>query len=228
MILSSFLLALSQMGDPRFRSVLWRGIGLTIALLVGIYAAVLWLIEVLTAEPISLPGVGQVTWLGDLLSWGSLGVMIVMSVFLMVPVASAITSLFLDEVAQAVEDKHFPELPPMPPVGFFEGLRDTVSFLGLLVAANLLAFILYAILPFAAFFIFYALNGFLLGREYFQLAAMRRIGRVDAKALAKRHQGTIWLAGCLMAVPLSFPFINLLIPLLGAATFTHLFHKLNR
>ncbi|WP_019956521.1 EI24 domain-containing protein [Yoonia vestfoldensis] len=228
MILSSFLLAISQMNDPRFRSVLWRGVGLTIALLVGLYAGVLWLIQILTAEPIILPGVGQITWLGDLLSWGSLGVMIVLSVFLMVPVASAITSLFLDEVAQAVEDKHFPDLPAMPSVGFFEGLRDTVSFLGLLIAANLLAFILYAALPYAAFFIFYALNGFLLGREYFQLAAMRRIGRADAKDLWKRHQGTIWLAGCLMAVPLSFPFINLLIPVLGAATFTHLFHRLNR
>lgn len=228
MILSSFLLALSQMADPRFRSVLWRGVGLTIALLVGIYAGVLWLIEALTAEPITLPGVGQVTWLGDLLSWGSLGLMIVLSVFLMVPVASAITSLFLEEVAQAVEDTHFPDLPAMPPVGFFEGLRDTFSFLGLLIGANLLAFGVYAMMPFAAFFIFYALNGFLLGREYFQLAAMRRIGRRDAKELAKRHQSTIWVAGCLMAVPLSFPFINLLIPVLGAATFTHLFHKLNR
>jgi uncharacterized protein involved in cysteine biosynthesis len=154
--------------------------------------------------------------------------MILLSVVLMVPVASAITSLFLDEVAQAVEDKHFPDLPPMPPVGFLEGLRDTFSFLGLLIAANMLAFLLYAIFPFAAFFIFYALNGFLLGREYFQLAAMRRIGRTDARALGKRHQGRIWLAGCLMAVPLSFPFINLVIPVLGAATFTHLFHRLNR
>jgi CysZ protein len=228
MILSSFLLALAQLSDPRFRSVLWRGIGLTIALLAGIYAGLLWLIAALTAEPITLPGVGQITWLGDLLSWGSLGMMILLSVFLMVPVAAAITSLFLDEVAQAVEDTHFPDLPPMPPIGFFEGLRDTISFLGLLIAANLLAFGVYAMLPFAAFFIFYALNGFLLGREYFQLAAMRRIGRVDARAMAKRHQGTIWIAGCLMAVPLSVPFINLLIPVLGAATFTHLFHKLNR
>jgi CysZ protein len=227
-ILSSFLLAIGQMSDNRFRSVLWRGIGLTVALLVAIYALLLWVIDILTADPVTLPGVGPVTWLGDLFSWGSLGFMIVLSVFLMVPVASAITSLFLDEVAEAVEDKHFPDLPPMPSVGFAEGLRDTVSFLGVLIGANLMAFLLYALLPFAAFFIFYALNGFLLGREYFQLAAMRRIGREGAKALRKRHQGTIWLAGCLMAVPLSFPFINLVIPVLGAATFTHLFHRLNR
>ncbi|MBQ2260580.1 MAG: EI24 domain-containing protein [Loktanella sp.] len=228
MILSSFMLALGQMGDTRFRSVLWRGIGLTIALLVAIYAGVLWLIEALTTEPVTLPGVGSVTWIGDLLSWGSLGVMILLSVFLMVPVASAITSLFLDEVAEAVEDKHFPELPLMPGPSFAEGLRDTVTFLGVLIGANLMAFVLYAMLPFAAFFIFYALNGFLLGREYFQLAAMRRIGRDGARELRKKHQGTIWLAGCLMAVPLSFPFVNLVIPVLGAATFTHLFHRLNR
>ena len=228
MILASFLKALAQLPDVRFRSVLWRGIGLTIALLIGLYAGLLWIVEWLTAAPITLPGVGEVTWLGDLLSWGSLGLVIVLSMFLMVPVASAITSLFLDEVAQAVEDKHFPALPRVPSVSFGDGLRDTVNFLGVLIGANLFAFILYAIFPFSAFFIFYALNGFLLGREYFQLAAMRRIGREGAKALRKRHQGTIWLAGCLMAVPLSFPLINLVIPILGAATFTHLYHALNR
>ncbi len=228
MILASFLKALAQLPDPRFRSVLWRGIGLTIALLIGIYAGLLWLIEVLTQEPITLPGVGEVTWLGDLLGWGSLGLVLIMSIFLMVPVASAITSLFLDEVAQAVEDKHFAQLPDVPKVSFTDGLRDTVNFLGVLVAANIFAFLLYAIFPFAAIFIFYALNGFLLGREYFQLAAMRRIGRVAAKELRKQHNGKIWLAGCLMAVPLSFPLINLIIPILGAATFTHLYHAISR
>ncbi|KQI71456.1 hypothetical protein AN191_12605 [Loktanella sp. 5RATIMAR09] len=228
MILASFLKAIAQLPDPRFRSVLWRGIGLTIALLVGLYAGLLWLIEWLTAAPITLPGVGEVTWIGDLLSWGSLGLIIVMSIFLMVPVASAITSLFLDEVAQAVEDKHFPTLPTIPHVTFWDGLRDSVNFMGVLIVANLFAFILYGLFPFAALFIFYALNGFLLGREYFTLAAMRRVGRVRAKALRKEHQAKIWLAGCLMAVPLSFPLVNLVIPILGAATFTHLYHAVSR
>lgn len=228
MILASFFKALAQLPDKRFRSVLWRGIGLTIALLIGIYAGLLWLIEWLTAEPITLPGVGQVTWLGDLLSWGSLGLVIIMSIFLMVPVASAITSLFLDEVAQAVEDKHFTSLPAVPKISFSEGLRDTANFLGVLIAANVFAFLLYAVFPFAAIFIFYALNGYLLGREYFQLAAMRRIGRTRAKELRKQHQSTIWIAGCLMAVPLSFPLINLVVPILGAATFTHLYHAVSR
>lgn len=228
MILMDFAKAVAQLHDPRFQSVLWRGIGLTIALLVGLYAGLLWVVEYFTQDPITLPGVGQITWLGDLLSWGSLGLVILLSVFLMIPVASAITSLFLDEVAQAVEDKHYPTTPPVPPVSFWDGLRDTVNFLGVLIAANVFAFIAYALLPFAAIFIFYGLNGYLLGREYFQLAAMRREGRDGAKALRKKHNGTIWVAGCLMAVPLSFPLINLIIPILGAATFTHLYHRLSQ
>ena len=227
MILTAFFAALAQMPDRRFRSVLWRGIALTIALLVAIYAGLLWLIEWLTAEPITLPGIGEVTWIGDLLGWGSLGLMLILSVFLMIPVASAITSLFLDEVAQAVEDKHYPQLPAVPPVSFSDGLRDTVNFLGVLIGANILAFVAYAIFPFAAIAIFYALNGFLLGREYFQLAAMRREGRAGAKALRKQHNGTTWAAGCLMALPLSIPLLNLFIPILGAATFTHLYHRLS-
>ncbi|MFQ1700207.1 EI24 domain-containing protein [Loktanella agnita] len=227
MILSDFAKALAQLPDPRFRSVLWRGIGLTIALLVGVYAALLWLIDWLTADQISLPGVGEVTWIGDLLSWGSLGLMILLSVFLMIPVASAITSLFLDEVADAVEDKHYPALPPVPSTSFADGFRDTVNFLGVLMGANIAALILYLIFPFAAPFIFYGLNGYLLGREYFQLAASRREGRAGARARWKQHKGTVWAAGCLMALPLSFPLLNLFIPILGAATFTHLYHRLS-
>lgn len=229
MILTDFLKAIGQLPDPRFRRVLGLGIMLTIALLVGAYALILWVIEATTGQGIEVPGVeGPVMWIGDLLSWGSLGIMIFLSIFLMVPVASAITSLFLDDVAQAVEDRHYAYLKPVPRVPFFDGLRDTVNFLGVLVGANILAIFAYVLLPFLAPFIFYALNGYLLGREYFQIAAMRRLGRDGAKDLRKQHTGQIWLAGCLMAVPLSIPLINLLIPILGAATFTHLFHRLSQ
>jgi uncharacterized protein involved in cysteine biosynthesis len=84
----------------------------------------------------------------------------------------------------------------------------------------------YALLPFLAVPIFYALNGYLLGREYFTVAAMRREGRAGAKAMQQRYNGQIWMAGVLMAIPLTIPLMNLFIPILGAATFTHLYHRL--
>lgn len=228
MIFSSFFKAVAQMGDPRFRRVLFLGIALTIALLAGFYALFLTIMNEAVDGGITLPIIGEVTWIGDLLGWGSLFLMLFLSTFLMVPVASAITSLFLDEVASAVEAKHYPHLPPVKSTPLYETIRDTINFLGLLIGANILALLLYVLLPFAAIFIFWGLNGLLLGREYFQIAAMRRLGREGAKQARKEHFGTIWLAGCLMALPLTVPLLNLFIPILGAATFTHLFHATQR
>ena len=72
------------------------------------------------------------------------------------------------------------------------------------------------------------MNGYLLGREYFMLVASRRLGRDGARAMRKAYSLRIWAAGVLMAAPLSIPLINLAIPVLGVATFTHMFHRLNR
>lgn len=231
MIFQSFLLAVGQIGDRRFRKVLGLGVLLTLALLVAAYALLLWGIQAMTGDVVTIPIVGEVRWLDDLLSFASFIFMMVLSFFLMVPVASAITSMFLDEVADAVEVRHYPHLPPATKVPFGDALRDTLNYLGVLVGVNVVAFIigalLSAVIPVALPLIFYGVNGFLLGREYFTLAAIRRLGRAGAKALRRRHRGTIWLAGLLMALPLSIPLVNLFIPILGAATFTHIFHALN-
>lgn len=226
LIFNAFGRALSQLSDRPFRRVFFMGIGLALALLIGATAGFAWLIEYITPEEALLPVLGEVRWLDDLFSWGAVFLLAFLSVFLMIPVASAITSMFLDDVANAVETVHYPTLSPPTPIPFGDALRDTVNFLGVLIGANLLALVLYLILSPAAPLIFWGLNGFLLGREYFTLAAQRRMSRAEAKALRSQHVGTIWAAGCLMAIPLTVPVLNLVVPILGAATFTHLFHGL--
>lgn len=226
MIFSDFFKALGQMNDRAFRRVLFLGLGLTIALLVAIYSGYLSLVASYAGGPLTLPLIGEVTWLGSLLGWGGLALILLLSIFLMIPVASAITSFFLEDVADAVEAKHFPHLMPAPKVPFIDALKDTLIFFCVLIGANLLAIIAYALLPFLAIPIFYALNGFLLGREYFTIAATRREGRRGAKIMRQKHLSEIWVAGVLMALPLTVPLMNLFIPILGAATFTHLYHRL--
>lgn len=228
MIFTDFLRALRQLTDQRFRRVLWIGLGLTVALLFAAYASVLWLVTTLSPETVTLPIIGTVTWVNDLISGASILLMLILSIFLMIPVASAFTSMFLDDVADAVENRHYPSLEPAQRLPFRETFLDTLNFLGLLLVANLLAFFLYVAIPPFAPIIFWALNGFLLGREYFQLVAIRRMGRAEAKAMFRANLPQIWFAGGLMAVPLSIPLVNLLVPILGAATFTHLFHRLPR
>ena len=112
------------------------------------------------------------------------------------------------------------------PLRLADTFIDSLNFLGLLLAANVLALVFYVFSgPFAPL-LFWGLNGWLLGREYFTLVATRRIGREGAKALRAQNSGRIWLAGILMAAPLSVPLVNLVIPVLGVATFTHLFHRM--
>ena len=226
MILDDFRKALGQLGDPRFRRVLLLGLGLTIALLVALSIAAGWLVGWLVPDTLSLPWIGQVGFLDPLASGLSVVAVLGLSVFLMVPVASAFTVLFLDDVADAVEDVHYSGLAPAPNVPFLSGVADSLRFLGVVLAANILAFALYLLLPPLAPVIFWGLNGFLLGREYFQLVAVRRMTEAEARQLRRRHGGQIWLAGALMAIPLTIPVVNLVVPILGAATFTHLFHRL--
>lgn len=225
MILEAFLAALGQIRDRRFRTVLGKGLLLTVLLLFALYVAILSILFWLLPETIALPWVGEFSVPVHIVSWGSFLFMAVFSIFLMVPVAAAFTGVFLDDVADAVEAEHYPTLSPARRIGLLEGLKESISFLGVLLVANLVALLLY-FTPLSPF-VFLGLNGFLLGREYFRLIAVRRMGRLDAARVFRRHLPAIWTTGVLMALLLMVPMFNLLVPVLGAATFTHIYHDLN-
>lgn len=218
--------AVSQLTDRRFLGVLLRALALTIAGLVAIFVAVMWGLGAVLPDSVSLPWVGEVSFVDDVVSLAALGTLLVASVFLMVPAAAAVVGLFLDDVVDAVEERHYPHLPPARASGIAEQVAQSLGFFALVVLADILAFALYLMLPPLAPFIFWAMNGFLLGREYFTLVAIRRLGQGEAKAMRRKHSARLWLVGTLMAVPLSIPLVNLLVPLLGVAVFTHQYHRL--
>ena len=226
MILSDFLKSIAQFDDPKFRRVLWRGMGLTIALLIAACLLVNFGINQLLSSAWAANLIGDQSWLGSLINIGGVLFTIALSIWLMVPVTSAIIALFLDEVAQAVEARHYPHLPKQTATKLQDQILVGIRFLGILLLANVGALILSMIVPLLAPFVFWATNGYLMGREYFQMAAMRRMPRAQAQELFQRHQGSIWIAGILMAIPMSIPLVGLFIPILGAATFTHQFERL--
>lgn len=226
MIFAAFFRALGQLGDRRFRRVLLLGVALALALLFAAYILFLQLIWWLSPDTVDLPVIGPVSGIEIFLGWASLFLMLGLSVFLMVPVASAFTGFFLEDVSDAVEDRHYPHLPPATPLTLAEGLRQSVNFLGLVIAVNLGALFLYPFVGPGIPLVFWAINGFLLGREYFSLVALRRLPHSEVKAMRRRNRWTLWAAGTLMAAPLSIPLLNLVIPVLGVATFTHLYHQL--
>ena len=224
MIFSDFFKALTQLTDARFQLVLWKAIGLTLVLLYVSFVAASLALGWLLPDSWTLPFGWEIST--AFLSIGAFVAMIALSFFLMFPVASVFVGIYLDDVAGAVEALHYPNLPRIDKMPFIDALADSLRFLALVVIANLLALIVYMFATVFAPLVFWAVNGWLLGREYFQLAAARRIGIVAARDMASEHRGEIWFAGVLMAVPMSIPLLNLMVPILGAATFTHMFHRL--
>ncbi|MDO7638718.1 MAG: EI24 domain-containing protein, partial [Planktomarina temperata] len=200
--------------------------GLTIVLLIAACLLVNFGINQLLSSAWAANLIGDQSWLGALINIGGVLFTIALSIWLMVPVTSAIIALFLDEVAQAVEARHYPHLPKQTATKLQDQILVGIRFLGILLLANVGALILSMIVPLLAPFVFWATNGYLMGREYFQMAAMRRMPRAQAQELYQRHQGSIWTAGILMAIPMSIPLVGLFIPILGAATFTHQFERL--
>ena len=224
MIIASYVKAWGDLLRPGAMKIVGIGVALSLGLLIAIYVAMVWLIGWLVPDSFSLPFIGEIGHIDTALSIVSAGIMLFASMFLMVPVASAFTGFFLEDVAELVENEHYPTLPPVRKLSLSESFGDTLRFFGVIVGANLIALVIYPFVIPLAPFLFFALNGYLLGREYFQMAAQRRMERDAARALYQRHKVTVWMAGALMAVPLSIPILNLFVPVLGAAGFTHLFH----
>jgi len=219
--------AFAQLRDPRYRRLLWIGVALSLALLIGLAALAFLIIQLLIPGALFLPLVGQVQ---DVSAGFSIGTMLYLpwlSIFLMVPVASIFTGLYLDDVADAVEAEHYRGHEPRNRVPFREAIGDGLRYFGILVAVNLLGMAVFAISNGWGIAILWALNGFLLSREYFTMIARRRNTADDARTLFQRDFYWLWLPGVFLAIGLSIPIVNLAMPLVGAAVFTHMYHRLH-
>jgi uncharacterized protein involved in cysteine biosynthesis len=75
--------------------------------------------------------------------------------------------------------------------------------------------------------IFFAATAYLLGREYFLLAAMRFRPIAEAKAMRKAYRETIFIAGLFIAAFVSVPILNLATPFFGVAFMVHMHKKLS-
>ncbi len=203
--------AFSQLFTPGFRSVLFKSLGLTIALLIGAVVALTTLFGALTTLP------GWAEWTVQIL--GGLG-LVIGSVFLVGPITGLIASLYLDDVAEQIERVDYPSDPEGRPLGTLQGLKLSLKFGLLVVGVNILVLFL-LLIPGINIMAFYVANGYLLGREYFELAALRYLPLSDAQALRKDNRLRVFLSGVMIAGMVSVPLLNLLTPLFATAFMVH-------
>ncbi len=232
-MLDAAVKALSQILSPPMRSILWRSIGLALVLIVvlaiGLQRLLSWLAVYGEGWAEAMLGSGFHTPL-NALAWiisiaAGLGV-VLGAVFLMPAITSLVASVFVDEVADHVEREHYPaERPGVAlPLGLAMTEGSKTALLTVLVYLIALPFVFVAGIGFIAFFI---ATAWLLGREYFELAAMRFRPPAEAKAMRKHNAGIIFTAGLVIAAFVSIPIVNLATPLFGMAFMVHMHKRLS-
>ena len=232
-MLDAAVKALSQILSPPMRSILWRSIGLALALIVvlaiGLQRALSWFATSGEAWAEAMLGPGFHTPI-NVLAWiisiaAGLGV-VFGAVFLMPAITSLVASVFVDDVADHVEREHYPAERPGTalPLGIAipEGIKT--ALLTILVYLIALPFVFFAGAGFIAFFI---ATAWLLGREYFELAAMRFRSPAEAKAMRKHNASIVFAAGLVIAAFVSIPIVNLATPLFGMAFMVHMHKRLS-
>lgn len=217
MLLIALLKAFSQTGDPALRSVMWRGFWLAAGLFVALLLLAWWGLSALTVF-----GIGWLDWI--VTGLGALGA--VLLTWLLFPgVMIAAQGLLLDDAAEAVERKHYPDVIAKAAL-LADSLNAAMRLAIMSVLLNLLALPIYIFFPPATPFVFYGLNGHLFGREYFELVALRRMPPEAARAMRKRHSGTLLFAGVIIAGLFTIPIIGLFMPAIAAAFMVHVFESL--
>jgi uncharacterized protein involved in cysteine biosynthesis len=225
--------ALTGMLSAPLRAVLWKSIGLALALIVvvaiGLDRLIVWLVgtgstsaETALGPHAQLP-VEALAWL---LSVAAGFGIVVGGVMLMPAVTAMVASFFSDQIADEVEREHYPADAPGKALPLWRAVIEggKTALLAIAVYVCAAPFLLIAGLGAAIFFL---ATAWLLGREYFELAAMRFHPPAEAKALRRRNAATVYVGGLLIAGFVSIPIVNLATPLFAMALMVHVHKRLD-
>lgn len=212
--------AVSQLSDPAILKVLVKSVAITLGILVALGIAAGTGVEALISAYRYDFGAEIGAIVAVLLT-------VVGGWLLFRVIALAVVQFFGDEIVKAVETKHYPDaLATARTLTFREELGASVKATARTIGFNLLALV--AAIPLIVTgvgpaIVFFLVNAWLLGRELQELAWTRH--RHDPAAPAPIARFERLALGATIAGLLVIPVINLLAPVIGAATACHLVHR---
>lgn len=215
-MIAPIVLALRQLGDRAFVWPLLKGLGGAVLVFAGLAVAGAWGAEALA---------GGSGWVARVA--GALGglLALVLAVWLFVPVMLALSGLFLDPVAETVERRFYPGLPPARGASLAAQARFNLWLGVRLAAASLVALPLSVALPPLGAALFWAISAVGLGHGLFEGVAQRRMGVAEARALRRSREARVLAVGAVLAAAALVPVLNLLVPVVGTAAMTHVLHR---
>jgi CysZ protein len=222
MLIQAVFAAAREVFSPALRRVLWKSIGLTMALLVLVWLGLTRLFDAfLTNHSLSAdyPIIDSFAFF-----LAGFGLFIVL-IYLLPAISAIVAGYFLDDVADVLERKDYPADAPGEALPFGKAILYGLRFAGLSLLVNLVALLLFFI-PGINIGAFFVANAYLLGREYFELAAGRFWPAEDVARLRTEHRGTVLAGGAVLAGLVLVPVLNLITPIFGAAMMVHLHKRL--
>ncbi len=215
-MLRAFELAVRQLGDPKLRGIIWWSLAVSLVLQVAIAALGWWGLKSLATF--------EWQWLNDVIVWLSGAGVIVLAALLFPASFGIVISIFLEQIADIVEAEHYPQLGRARGIPIWTGIWTGVVFLFAVIALNLVMLPFYILALFVAGLgavLFYAVNGWLTARIYYEQVALRRMDPVEVKAWRRANAGPLWLTGIAIVFLGTIPIVNLIVPVLGVAAMVH-------
>ena len=227
-MITCFYLATIQLLDKSFQKTIWFAFLSSACLFFT-----LWLI---IGYAFSYTPFFSVGWFFGVFDWvftkitGMLGSALIFTLtwFLFPSVLTLIITFFLERIILVVEEKHYPDLDNTRKQNLIETLGIIIKFTLLSIFLNILVIPLYIIFLFlgpANLIIFYILNGYLLGKEYFELVAHRRFSPSVSRKVYVLYSRKIFWAGVINAFLMTIPILNMVAPIISTAAMVHLIQR---
>jgi uncharacterized protein involved in cysteine biosynthesis len=204
--------ALSQISEPPIRRIILKTLAWTILSFLILLVLAWWLVGWLS---------GLHGWWAEAAQWGGALVALLVAWFTFPAVAATVASFYCEDVALAVEARYYPGRGPALQVPLLASMLDGLKLAGLSLLINLAA-LPFLLIPPLYPIISWGLGGYLIGREYYDMVALRRLDRQAAHHLLAQHRSKFTLAGILIAVVLTIPVLNLIAPVIAVAFMVHL------
>ena len=215
-MLEAAIAAIRQILTPPFRNVLYKSLGMTF-----VFLALAWI--GLDKLALSFVAVSH-PWLQTILTIATGAGLIFILAFLIAPLSILVAGLFLDDLAEHVEQEVYPDGRTGRPLPAGQALFMAMRFAAVSAGVNLLALMLLFV-PGVNAVAFLLANAYLFGREYFFLAATRFRSIEEAEDMRRRYGPQLFLAGLFIAGFVAVPGLNLLTPLFGVAFMVRI-HKM--
>ena len=166
----------------------------------------------------------EVNWLDTLINL-IIGVISGIGAWFMLPSVIVIIAGVFQEIAiSRVEGRNYPQAQRSEKPKFWPDALHDIKFTLWALFLNLLVLPLHLLV--VGVFVSIVLNSYLVGREFFEMAAGYHIGKPQAHKLIRHNRRDVYGGGLVITLMTAVPLLNLFVPIVAVVWMVHVYHHI--